>query len=154
MILSLFYLDSAAFYFTKHSLYSSWKSAERADVASTKSCHAASHSASQVAAFEAASLRQFTRCSSRKMPMMTFTVTNDTLTTDNTNLPSCSFLISDNEESILVIILDRSQLIMTSIGLVANIGTSTTLIKNGQVGVTINGSIVKLNSGKEDLEKL
>ena len=77
-----------------------------------------------------------------------FTVTSDTLTTDNTNLPSSNSLVSDNEDSILVIILDRSQLIMTSIGLVANIGTSTTLIKNGQVGATINDTIAKLiNAG-------
>ena len=75
--------------------------------------------------------------------MMIFTVTSDTLTTDNIDLPSSTSLISDNEDSLLVIILDRSQLIMTTIGLVANIGTSTTLIKNGQVGVTIYGTIDK-----------
>ena len=72
----------------------------------------------------------------------TFTVTTDNLTTDTKNLPFSNFLLSDNEDSIWVIFLQKSQLVMTIVGLVANIGTSTTLITNGQVGVTINGSIV------------
>ena len=38
-----------------------------------------------------------------------------------------------NDTSLLSIFLDRSQLIMTIIGVIANIGTSITLIKNGQV---------------------
>ena len=32
-----------------------------------------------------------------------------------------------------IILMDRSQLVMTTIGLIANIATSLTLIKNGQV---------------------
>ena len=39
-----------------------------------------------------------------------------------------------SENSWLIILLDRSQQVMTIIGLVANIGTSITLIINGQVG--------------------
>ena len=35
-----------------------------------------------------------------------------------------------------IILMDRSQLVMTVIGLIANIATSLTLIKNGQVGDT------------------
>ena len=42
-----------------------------------------------------------------------------------------------NDTSVLSIFLDRSQLIMTIIGVIANIGTSITLIKNGQVGMII-----------------
>ena len=38
-----------------------------------------------------------------------------------------------NDTSLLLIFLDRSLLIMTIIGVIANIGTSITLIKNGQV---------------------
>ena len=36
-----------------------------------------------------------------------------------------------------IILMDRSQLVMTIIGLIANIATSLTLIKNGQVGATL-----------------
>ena len=35
-----------------------------------------------------------------------------------------------------MILVDRSQQVMTIIGVIANMGTSITLIKNGQVGVT------------------
>ena len=65
----------------------------------------------------------------------TFTVTTDKLTTDTKNLPFSNSLLSDNEDSIWVIFLQKSQLVMTIVGLVANIGTSTTLITNGQVGM-------------------
>ena len=37
----------------------------------------------------------------------------------------------------LIIFLDRSQLIMTIVGVIANVGTSITLIKNGQVSGTL-----------------
>ena len=41
------------------------------------------------------------------------------------------------------IFLDRSQLFMVIIGVIANVGTSITLIKNGQVGmVSISYPIV------------
>ena len=63
-----------------------------------------------------------------------FTVTTDNLTTDTINLPFSNSLISDNEDSIWIIFLQESQLVVTIVGFVANIGTSTTLIKNGQVG--------------------
>ena len=36
----------------------------------------------------------------------------------------------------LITLLDRSQQVMTIIGVIANIGTSLTLIKNGQVSMT------------------
>ena len=38
----------------------------------------------------------------------------------------------------LTVLLDRSQQVMTIIGVIANIGTSITLIKNGQVGTLCN----------------
>ena len=72
----------------------------------------------------------------------TFTVTTDNLTTNTINLPFSNSLISDNENSIWVIFLQKSQLVMTIVGLVANIGTSTTLITNGQVGVISIDAIV------------
>ena len=74
------------------------------------------------------------------MTQETFTVISENVRTDNNS----HSLASDNKDSLLIIILDRSQLIMTSIGLVANVGTSTTLIKNGQVGMTITGTISKV----------
>ena len=43
---------------------------------------------------------------------------------------------SISEVSWLMVLLDRSQQVMTIVGLIANIGTSVTLIKNGQVSVT------------------
>ena len=72
----------------------------------------------------------------------TFTVTTDNLTTDTINLPFSNSLISDNEDSIWVIFLQKSQLVMTIVGLLANIGTSTTLITNGQVGMKSIDAIV------------
>ena len=71
-----------------------------------------------------------------------FTVTSDNLVTADKNLPFSNSLISDNEDSIWVIVLQKSQLVMTIIGLVANIGTSTTLLKNGEVGMNIIDTIV------------
>ena len=38
----------------------------------------------------------------------------------------------------LLIFLDRRQQVMTIIGVIANIGTSITLIKNGQVGTKLD----------------
>ena len=37
-----------------------------------------------------------------------------------------------------IVLMDRSQLVMTTIGLIANIATSLTLIKNGQVCGTLS----------------
>ena len=67
-----------------------------------------------------------------------FTVSSDELTSTNNNLPFSNSLMSDNKDSVWLIFLDRSQLVMTIVGLVANVGTSVTLIKNGQVSMTIN----------------
>ena len=51
------------------------------------------------------------------------------------NLSDSNSLILNNEDSVWVIFLQQSQLIMTIVGLIANVGTSITLIKNGQVGM-------------------
>ena len=40
----------------------------------------------------------------------------------------------ENSDDFFLIFLDRSQLVITVIGFIANLGTSVTLIKNGQVG--------------------
>ena len=64
----------------------------------------------------------------------TFSVTTDTLPTDNNNIS----LISDDEDPVWLIVLQRSQLIMTMLGVIANLGTSITLIKNGQVSKISN----------------
>ena len=66
-----------------------------------------------------------------------FNVTSNNPTIDNKNLHFSNSVISDDGDPIWLIILDRSQLIMTIVGLIANVGTSTTLIKNGQVSMTI-----------------
>ena len=64
----------------------------------------------------------------------TFSVTTDILPTDNITIS----LISDNKDPIWLIILQRSQYIMTILGVIANLGTSITLIKNGQVSKITN----------------
>ena len=64
----------------------------------------------------------------------TFSATTDILPTDNITIS----LISDNKDPIWLIILQRSQLIMTILGVIANLGTSITLIKNGQVSKITN----------------
>ena len=66
-----------------------------------------------------------------------FNVTSNNPPIDNKNLHFSNSVISDDGDPIWMIILDRSQLIMTIVGLIANVGTSTTLIKNGQVSMTI-----------------
>ena len=40
----------------------------------------------------------------------------------------------DDDSPLWIILMDQSQLVMTIVGLVANMTTSLTLIKNGQVG--------------------
>ena len=40
----------------------------------------------------------------------------------------------DSSLEILLLLMDRSQLVMTILGLIANMATALTLIKNGQVG--------------------
>ena len=47
-------------------------------------------------------------------------------------------MTSSTNNEFLLIFLDRSQLVMTIIGVIANIGTSITLIKNGQVGTKLD----------------
>ena len=66
-----------------------------------------------------------------------FNVTSNNPPIDNKHLHFSNSVISDDGDPIWLIILDRSQLIMTIFGLIANVGTSTTLIKNGQVSMTI-----------------
>ena len=46
-------------------------------------------------------------------------------------------MTSSANNEFLLIFLDRSQQVMTIVGVIANISTSITLIKNGQVGVTL-----------------
>ena len=66
-----------------------------------------------------------------------FTVTTDNLTPVYKNISAFKSLILNNEVSVWVIFLQQSQLIMTIVGIIANVGTSTTLIKNGQVSMNI-----------------
>ena len=66
-----------------------------------------------------------------------FTVTTDNLTPVYKNISASKSLISNNEVSVWVTFFQQSQLIMTIIGLIANVGTSITLIKNGQVSMNI-----------------
>ena len=42
------------------------------------------------------------------------------------------------KDEFLLKLLDRSQLVMTTIGVIANIGTSVTLIKNKQVSIFVS----------------
>ena len=61
------------------------------------------------------------------------------------NVTYCDNMTSSTRDtSLLIIFLDRSQLIMTIVGVIANIGTSITLIKNGQVSVIITVQFVGL----------
>ena len=46
--------------------------------------------------------------------------------------------LSNEKDPLLMILIDRSQLVMTIIGFLANIATSITLIENGQVSFTVN----------------
>ena len=76
------------------------------------------------------------------------TVTSDNLTTDDKNLPFSNSVISNNENSVWIIVLQKSQLVMTIVGLIANLGTSTTLIKNGQVGARFIGATCFISQRK------
>ena len=55
-------------------------------------------------------------------------------------------ITSSTNNEILLIFLDNSQLVMTIVGVIANIGTSITLIKNGQV--CVNGLIYSVFTSK------
>ena len=46
-------------------------------------------------------------------------------------------MTSSANNEFFLIFLDRSQQVMTIVGVIANIGTSITVIKNGQVSVTL-----------------
>ena len=46
-------------------------------------------------------------------------------------------MMSSSSNDFLLIFLDRSQLVMTIIGVIANIGTSFVLFRNGQVSKTL-----------------
>ena len=48
---------------------------------------------------------------------------------------------AETKDEFLLMLLDRSQLVMTIIGIIANIGTSITLMKNKQVCKTTSLSI-------------
>ena len=52
-------------------------------------------------------------------------------------------MTSSTSNEFFLIFLDRSQQVMTIVGVIANIGTSITLIKNGQVGGTL--TLIKMN---------
>ena len=67
----------------------------------------------------------------------TFPIISDNSTTENNHSHYSKSLILNNEDSVWVIVLQKSQLVMTIVGFIVNVGTSTTLIKNGQVSKTI-----------------
>ena len=79
----------------------------------------------------------------------TYTVTSGNLTIDDSNLPFSHSIISNNEDSIWVIWLHKIQLVLTIVGFIANIVTSITLIKTGQVSMTtrviIDLVVIKVN---------
>ena len=56
---------------------------------------------------------------------------SEILTRDHDNM------MSSSSNDFLLIFLDRSQLVMTIIGVIANIGTSFVLFRNGQVSQTL-----------------
>ena len=56
---------------------------------------------------------------------------SEILTRDHDNM------MSSSSNDFLLIFLDRSQLVMTIIGVIANIGTSFVLFRNGQVSKTL-----------------
>ena len=63
---------------------------------------------------------------------------------DNIHFESDLFVnkeTAETKDEFLLMLLDRSQLVMTIIGIIANIGTSITLIKNKQVCKTTSLSI-------------
>ena len=60
-----------------------------------------------------------------------FIIENVTQYNDSVNLTS------SRSYDVLIVFLDRSQLVMTIVGVIANVGTSITLIKNGQVNIPL-----------------
>ena len=59
---------------------------------------------------------------------MTTNINNDSYTINNV-----TEIVMKNANPFWMILMDRSQLVMTIVGFLANIATSITLIKNGQV---------------------
>ena len=66
---------------------------------------------------------------------MEINIQNSTIVSDQKNFYES--VTDDNslkeDDPLWLIVMDQSQLIMTIVGLIANIATSITLIKNGQV---------------------
>ena len=58
---------------------------------------------------------------------------NSTVMFDNDN----KYVNKDNNDPLWMTLMDQSQLVMTIIGLIANMATTLVLIKNGQVGGTL-----------------
>ena len=54
--------------------------------------------------------------------------------------------LSNNKTSLFIVLLDRSQLVMTIIGVIANVGTSITLIINGKVSLDDFSTSVTLHN--------
>ena len=54
-------------------------------------------------------------------------------------------IMSSTSNELLLIFLDRSQLVMTIIGVIANIGTSFVLFTNGQVSKTLFENVTLIN---------
>ena len=68
----------------------------------------------------------------------TVTVFNDNSSFINTTAITTTNIPSDEyKEELWLTVFQQSQLAMTFVGLFANIGTSITLIKNGQASLTI-----------------
>ena len=63
-------------------------------------------------------------------------------------------MTSSTSNELLLIFLDRSQLVMTIIGVIANIGTSFVLFANGQVSKTLSKVLMEfsLNEMKRESE--
>ena len=66
---------------------------------------------------------------------------NSTETFNNNN--NDDHMNVDSSLDILLLLMDRSQLVMTIFELIANMATALTLIKNGQVGGAL--TIIKMN---------
>ena len=61
---------------------------------------------------------------------------NESLNARNVNDFLNETIAEEAGNSLFSLIIDRSQLVMTAIGLVANSATAITIIKNGKVGVS------------------
>ena len=59
---------------------------------------------------------------------------NNVNSTEMFNISKSGINKNNKDSPLWMILMDQSQLVMTVIGLIGNIATSITLIKNGQVG--------------------